>query len=78
MDDLCKDMQAYIAVTTVGPSILCNQGAAGVIPAAQEFLKTLEVSRFSANEEQDFIAVLDAVTGGIEVTAPIPGATPSS
>lgn len=56
------DMQRYIAVTTVGPSALRNQGGPGVIETAQRFLSALDIRTFAVNDEKSFLAVLDATT----------------
>jgi hypothetical protein len=66
----CADMQKYIAVTTVGPSTLRNQGASGVIEAAQRFLKKLDMRRFAVKEEKAFLAVLDTVTEELKQRLP--------
>jgi len=66
-----RDMQRYIAVTTIGPSTLRNQGASGVIEAAQEHLAAVEVSAFSAPNEDDFLATLSAQTERLRAALPL-------
>jgi len=66
-------MQRYIAVTTIGPSTLRNQGASGVIEAAQKHLSNVALSAFSARNEDDFLASLNAQTEKLRTALP-PGA----
>jgi hypothetical protein len=54
-----RDMQAYIAVTTIGPSTLRNQGAKRVIKKAQEFLGRLDLHPFHKSDEASFLGVLN-------------------
>ena len=57
-----KDMQRYIAVTTIGPSSLRNQGSVGVIKAAQGYLAKIDLEGFCAKDERTFLNALDAAT----------------
>jgi hypothetical protein len=45
-DQFYRDMQKYIAITTVGPSALRNQGSKGVIKAAQKHLAGIDLQVF--------------------------------
>ncbi len=55
-------MQRYIAVTTIGPSTLRNQGSSGVIKTVQKHLATVELSAFHARSECRFLATLNEQT----------------
>jgi len=46
-----RDMQNYIAITTIGASTLRNQGAKGVIKAAQKHLADINLRIFQAKNE---------------------------
>jgi len=70
-DDFYRDMQRYIAVTTIGPSTLRNQGASGVIEAAQKHLAAFEFSAFSARNEEDFLASLNGATERLRTALPV-------
>ncbi len=72
-DSFHVDMQQYIAVTTIGPSTLRNQGASGVIEATQRFLSKLPICTFAVKEERSFLAILDTTTDELKGTLP-PGA----
>ncbi len=61
-DGFYADMQQYVAVTTVGPSTLRNQGGPGVIETAQRFLSSLDIGSFAVQDEKSFLAVLDTMT----------------
>jgi len=61
-DSFYADMQRYIAVTTVGPSALRNQGGPGVIETAQRFLAALDIRTFAADDEKSYLEVLDTTT----------------
>ena len=65
------DMQRYIAVTTVGPSTLRNQGGPGVIAAAQRFLSELAICTFAVKDEKSFLAVLDTTTDELRRRLPL-------
>jgi len=65
------DMQRYIAVTTVGPSALRNQGGPGVIETAQRFLSELDLRAFAVNDEKSFLAVLDVTTAELQRRLPV-------
>lgn len=65
-----RDMQRYIAVTTVGPSALRNQGSKGVIKAAQQHLATIKLSRFRKHREPPFIRALDEATTELKRSLP--------
>jgi len=64
------DLQRYIAVTSVGPSALRNQGAPGVVKAAQHHLARLDLGRFRAKSEVDFLRRLDRETERLRKTLP--------
>lgn len=61
-DSFYTDMQRYIAVTTVGPSALRNQGGPGVIETAQRFLAALDMRIFTVHDEKTYLEVLDTTT----------------
>lgn len=63
-------MQRYIAVTTVGPSALRNQGSKGVIKAAQDYLARIPLRQFRANVEGSFLRTLDTETERLRKTLP--------
>jgi len=65
-----RDIQRYIAVTTIGPSTLRNQGARGVIEVAQEHLAAVDLSKFSVRNEGDFLASLNAQTNRLKRAFP--------
>lgn len=69
-NSLYHDMQRYIAVTAIGPSTLRNQGAPGVIAAAQCFLSNLALRTFTVKNEKAFLAVLDATTNELRRSLP--------
>lgn len=69
-DSFYSDMQRYIAVTTVGPSALRNQGGPGVIDMAQRFLSALDIHTFAVNDEKSFLEVLDATTAKLQQRLP--------
>lgn len=70
-DDLFfRDMQRYIAVTTIGPSALRNQGSAGVIKAAQNHLSTIDLGCFRTKDEKTFLKTLDARTEELQNILP--------
>ena len=72
-DQFYQDMQRYIAVTTIGPSALRNQGSSGVIKAAQNYLAVIDVGRFRTKDERTFLKSLDAATEKLKHALP-PGA----
>lgn len=61
-DSFYADMQRYIAVTTVGPSALRNQGGPGVIETAQRFLGALDMRTFAVDDEKSYLEVRDTTT----------------
>jgi len=69
-DKFYRDMQRYIAVTTVGPSALRNQGSKGVIKAAQRFLARMDLEPFRARNERLFLDVLDRKTKDLKKSLP--------
>jgi hypothetical protein len=69
-DQFHQDMQQYIAVTTIGTSTLRKQGASGVIEAAQKYLAVVDLSAFSAGNENDFLAALNAQTEQLRTALP--------
>lgn len=70
-DNIYVDMQRYIAVTTIGPSTLRNQGASGVIGAAQRFLSKLDMHKFAVKDEKAFLVVLDTTTEELRRRLPV-------
>lgn len=69
-DQFYQDMQRYIAVTTVGPSALRNQGSKGVIKAAQNYLALIDLASFRTKDEQIFLTILEARTGELKEAFP--------
>jgi hypothetical protein len=63
-------MQRYIAITTIGPSTLRNQGMAGVIQAARNYLAAVELSAFNVRSEHEFLTVLNAQTERLKAALP--------
>ena len=70
-DSFHADMQRYIAVTTVGPSTLRNQGGPGVIEAAQRFLSELDIRTLAVDDENSFLAVLNTTTAELRRRLPL-------
>jgi hypothetical protein len=64
------DMQTYIAITTVGPSALRNQGSKGVIKAAQKYLASMDIGVFRARDEAAFCKALDQETENLRRALP--------
>lgn len=60
--DFLRILRNRIAEAAVGPSALRNQGASGVIRAAREYFKGLDLRAFSVSKEGDFARKLDAAT----------------
>jgi hypothetical protein len=69
-DQFYRDMQRYIAVTTIGPSALRNQGSRGVIKAAQKYLAVIDLGAFRTKDEAAFLSTLDAETEKLQQTLP--------
>jgi hypothetical protein len=69
-DQFYRDMQRYIAVTTIGPSALRNQGSKGVIKAAQKHLSDIDLGAFRAKDEVSFLCVLDNHTEKLRCALP--------
>lgn len=65
-----RDMQRYIAVTTVGPSALRNQGSKGVIKAAQAHLAVINLAKFRVADEATFLRALDDATANLKGALP--------
>jgi hypothetical protein len=59
---LIKAIQHREAHLAVGPSTLRGQGAAGTVDAAREFLKEIDLRRFSVLYESTFSRRLDDAT----------------
>lgn len=59
-----------IAVLTIGPSALRNQGAAGVLEKARAYLTRLDPARFVVSEERQFKARLNGHTRALRRTLP--------
>jgi hypothetical protein len=64
------DMQSYIAITTIGPSTLRNQGSKGVIKAAQKYVASIDIRIFRAKDEAAFLEVLDQETENLRRALP--------
>jgi hypothetical protein len=69
-DQFYRDMQRYIAVTTIGPSTLRNQGANRVIEAAQVYLSVVSLPTFKTTGESDFLEALNAHTERLRMALP--------
>lgn len=63
-------LQKRVAEGAVGATALRNQGAKGVIAAAREFLKNLDLSRFLVESEDRFMDVLDSSTRSMQKYLP--------
>jgi hypothetical protein len=63
-------MQRSVEVTAIGPSSLRNQGASGVINAAQEFLAVLDLSELSTSTKGDFPSHIDTATHSLLLALP--------
>lgn len=71
-DDLFySDMQQFIAVTTIGPSSLRNQGSKDVIKEARNQLSAIDLNRFSVEEETNFLGALEEETEKLRHALPI-------
>jgi len=64
------DMQRYIAVTTVGPSALRNQGSKGVIKKARDYLARIPLRKFGATDEDSFLRTLNMETERLKKALP--------
>lgn len=60
MNELLDRIQEKVAVSAIPASAMRNQGAAGVVSAAREFLATLPLQGFAARES--FVEALDDAT----------------
>lgn len=58
-------LQQRVAESAVGTSALRNQGAKGVIAAAREFLKKLDLSDFVVTTEDGFLDILNSHTNSM-------------
>jgi hypothetical protein len=65
-----RDLQRYVAITTVGPSALRNQGSPGVIKAAQDHLASLDLRTVCVGNETEFLAWLDHETEELRRSLP--------
>jgi hypothetical protein len=63
-------MQRYLAVTTIGPSALRNQGSGGVIKAARNYLAAVDLGAFRTKDEPAFLNALDASTEALKRAFP--------
>ncbi len=57
-----NDYRQRLANTSIGPTTLRNQGAPGVIDAAREFMKQLDLARFVTDSEAAFAQELNLQT----------------
>jgi len=64
------DMQRYIAVTTIGPSALRNQGSKDVIKKAQKHLGAIDLNVFRVSDETSFLRVLNDETENLRCALP--------
>lgn len=66
---LVQQMQSYVAETCVGASAIRNQGGSGLIQAARDYFKTVNLSSIPTNETQ-FVLWLDKHTNTILLKFP--------
>jgi hypothetical protein len=69
-EDFLPTMQRSVAVTAIGPSSLRNQGNAGVINAAREFLAKCDLGAFRCHSEEEFKSKLDNLTKDLIIALP--------
>lgn len=69
-EDFLSTMQHSVAVIAIGPSSLRNQGYAGVIDAAREFLTKCDLAAFRCHTEEEFRSKLDNTTENLIVALP--------
>jgi hypothetical protein len=65
-----RDMQRYISITAIGPSALRNEGSAGVIKGARNYLAAIDLGAFRTKDESTFLNVLDAATEALKRALP--------
>jgi hypothetical protein len=70
-DHFRRDMQRYIAASTIGPSTLRNPRASGVSETAQKYVAVVDLSAFSAQNEDDYLAALNAQTKLLQTAFPL-------
>ena len=61
-NQLTKLIKGYVAETSIGPSALRGQGASGVIAAARQFVKDLNLSRIPTSNGRSYERWLDRQT----------------
>jgi hypothetical protein len=66
-----KMIQARTASVAIGASTLRNQGASNVVSNTREFLKRLDLRRFSAKTAKDFKNALDRETIKLKKVLPV-------
>lgn len=60
--EFLSQVQEYVAITAIGPSSLRNQGSAGVIKTAREFMGKLDFAHFICTKEEEFHSELENAT----------------
>jgi len=65
-----KYLKIRTAELSIGNSTLRNQGAAGVVKNARNFLAELDLLNFSVNSEYDFYKILDDATSNLVKALP--------
>ena len=65
-----SDYRQRLANTSIGPTTLRNQGAPGVVDAARDFLKQLDLARLVTDSEAKFSQELDLETGKLQQSFP--------
>jgi hypothetical protein len=65
-----KFLQYRTAEVAIGPSTLRNQGNKGVVAAARNYLKTIDLFKFSVTTERRFKSVLDTHTNKLKISFP--------
>lgn len=69
--DLIELLRIRIAENAAGTTALRNQGAPGVIKAAKNYLKTLDLSDFTVSSENKFRTALDKHTDDMSKRFPL-------
>jgi hypothetical protein len=67
---LINAIQRREAVLAIGPSTLRGQGRSGVVAATRDFLKKLDLRRFSVDRETVFRRRLDKATDELRQSLP--------
>jgi hypothetical protein len=68
--ELLAAIQKHVAQISANSSSIRNQGATGMIPVAQKFLRELNLSDFVSSGERAFLARLDTTTDSLAAAFP--------